>query len=61
MRRTYGLDDESAAAVGPDKREEVTREVYRLFDADKNGIVEREEWMGACADGVRLPDFGVRS
>ncbi|MCJ1416149.1 hypothetical protein MMC32_002484 [Xylographa parallela] len=59
VRRTYGLDDESAAAVGPDKREEVTREVYRLFDADKNGIVEREEWMGACADGVRLPDFGL--
>ncbi|MCJ1288009.1 hypothetical protein MMC26_007362 [Xylographa opegraphella] len=59
VRRTYGLDDESARDVRPDKREEVTREVYRLFDADKNGIVEREEWMGACEEGVRLPDFGL--
>ena len=42
-----------------EKREDVTREVYRLFDVDKNGIVEREEWMDKCAEGVRLPDFGV--
>ncbi|MCJ1384965.1 hypothetical protein MMC17_008083 [Xylographa soralifera] len=59
VRRTYGLDDESARAVSPAKREEVTREVYRLFDADKNGVIEREEWMGACERGVRLPDFGL--
>ena len=45
--------------VSAEKREEVTREVYRLFDVDKNGIVEREEWMEKCTEGVRLPDFGV--
>ncbi|MCJ1318852.1 hypothetical protein MMC15_004184 [Xylographa vitiligo] len=59
VRRTYGLDDESAKDVRPEKREEVTREVYRMFDMDKNGVIEREEWMGACENGVRLPDFGL--
>ena len=55
----YGLDDESMKDVTADKREEVTREVFRLFDLGRNGIVEREEWMEACAKGVQLPDFGV--
>ncbi|MCJ1472461.1 hypothetical protein MMC13_001109 [Lambiella insularis] len=59
VRRTYGLDDEGAKDVSRDKREEVTREVYRLFDVDKNGVVERAEWMDAVAKRVRLPDFGV--
>ncbi|MCJ1391358.1 hypothetical protein MMC18_004221 [Xylographa bjoerkii] len=59
VRRTYGLDDESARDVSAEKREEVTREVYRLFDMDKNGIIEREEWMALCESGVRLPDFGL--
>ncbi|MCJ1292297.1 hypothetical protein MMC34_003847 [Xylographa carneopallida] len=60
VRRTYGLDDGAAAvAVDPDQREQVTREVFALLDADKNGVVEREEWMAACEAGVRLPDFGL--
>ena len=45
--------------MDPDQREQVTREVFALLDADKNGVVEREEWMAACEAGVRLPDFGV--
>ena len=56
VRRTYGLDDESAKDVSEEKREEVTREVYRLFDADKNGLIEREEFVGSKEV---LPDFGV--
>ena len=60
MRRTYGLDDESTKDVTSQKREEVTREVFRLFDEDRNGVVEKEEWMHKCMEGVRLPDFGVR-
>lgn len=55
----YGLHDESMKDVAADKREEVTREVFRLFDQGRNGVVEREEWMEACAKGVQLPDFGV--
>lgn len=59
MRRTYGLNDESAKAVTAEKREEVTRDVFRLFDEDRNGAIEKEEWMRKCKEGVRLPDFGV--
>lgn len=59
VRRTYGLDDESLEDVTDDKREEVTREVFKIFDADKNGVIEREEWMVRSARGARLPDFGV--
>ncbi|MCJ1482545.1 hypothetical protein MMC06_002711 [Schaereria dolodes] len=59
VRRTYGLEDESAKDVSVEKREEVTREVFKLFDTDRNGAVEREEWMEAIAKGSRLPDFGL--
>ena len=60
MRRTYGLDDESAKDVSAEKREEVTREVFSLFDTDRNGLIEKEEWMVRIKEGRRLPDFGVR-
>ncbi|MCJ1240804.1 hypothetical protein MMC14_008808 [Varicellaria rhodocarpa] len=60
VRRTYGLDDESAKDVPAQKREEVTREVFRMFDVDRNGVVERAEWMAKVGgEGVRLPDFGL--
>ena len=55
----YGLEDESTKDVSKEKREEVTREVFKLFDADRNGVVERKEWMDGVAKGVVLPDFGV--
>ena len=61
VRRMYGLEDESAKDVSKEKREEVTREVFKLFDTDRNGIVERAEWMDGVAKGVVLPDFGVSS
>ena len=47
--------------MSAEKREEVTREVFRLFDEDRNGVIEREEWMRLSEKGVRLPDFGVGS
>ncbi|MCJ1335283.1 hypothetical protein MMC09_000551 [Bachmanniomyces sp. S44760] len=60
VRRTYGLNDENMKdKVSAEKKEEVTREVFRLFDGDRNGIIEREEWMKGCAAGARLPDFGL--
>lgn len=58
VRRMYGLDDESTKDVSREKREEVTREVYRLFDADHNGLIEREEFVRS---GEVMPDFGVRA
>ncbi|MCJ1354891.1 MAG: hypothetical protein MMC33_004881 [Icmadophila ericetorum] len=59
VRKMYGLDDESMKDVPADKREEVTREVFRMFDRDRNGIVEREEWLDETGRGVLLPDFGL--
>lgn len=61
VRRMYGLEDESTKDVSKEKREEVTREVFKLFDADRNGVVERKEWIDGVAKGVVLPDFGVSS
>ena len=61
MLRTYGLEDESAANVPDEKKEEVRKEVFRLFDQNRNGVIERDEWMEKIAEGVRLPDFGVRA
>lgn len=45
--------------MSDEKREEVTREVFKLFDADRNGVIEKEEFLARCERGVRLPDFGV--
>ena len=59
VRRFYGLNDESNANVSAEKREEVTRVIFRDFDRDHNGVVERSEWIEAIAAGTRLPDFGV--
>ena len=61
VRRTYGLDDESAKEIDEGKKEDVVRVVMDLFDKDKDGVVSRQEfveaWMGG--EGKRLPDFGV--
>lgn len=55
----YGLESEESADVPAAKREEVTREVFKLFDVDKNGVIEKDEWMDKSGQGVRLPDFGL--
>ncbi len=33
--------------------------MLRLFDADNDGRISREEWFRAVGRGVALPDFGV--
>lgn len=62
MRRTYGLDDESAKNIDEGKKQDVVRVVMDLFDQNKDGGISRQEfveaWMGA--EAKRLPDFGVR-
>lgn len=61
VRRTYGLDDESAKGIDEGKKEDVVRVVMDLFDQNRDGAVSRQEfveaWMGA--EAKRLPDFGV--
>lgn len=60
IRRTYGLDDESAKGVPLEKKTNAVQEVIGIFDKDGDGAVSREEWMdGWLKDGKRLPDFGT--
>lgn len=60
IRRTYGLDDESAKDVPQEKKTSAVQEVVQLFDKDGDGNISREEWMdGWVKEGKRLPDLGV--
>ncbi|MCJ1376443.1 hypothetical protein MMC20_007686 [Loxospora ochrophaea] len=61
IKRTYGLQDESLRGqVTPQKENEVVKSVLGIFDADGDGLVSREEWMGGTrGEGKRLPDFGL--
>ena len=60
VRRTYGLDDESAKNVGEEKKEDIVNIVIDIFDKDKDGAISREEFItGWREESKRLPDFGV--
>ena len=60
VRRTYGLDDETAKDIDSGKKEDITKIVIEIFDKNGDGMVSREEWMnGWVKEGKRLPDFGV--
>ncbi|KAL9127689.1 MAG: hypothetical protein Q9217_003488 [Psora testacea] len=60
VRRTYGLDDESAKDVKEEKKQDIVNIVIDIFDKGKDGAVSRQEWMkGWREEGKRLPDFGV--
>lgn len=60
IRRTYGLDDESAKNVPQEKKTSAVQEVVQLFDKDGDGAISRDEWMvGWVKEGKRLPDLGV--
>ena len=60
IRRTYGLDDESAKDVEETKKADVVKTVKEIFDKDGDGVISKEEWIeGWMKEGKRLPDFGV--
>lgn len=59
IRRTYGLDDDSAKTIPEEKKAEVVRKVLEVFDKDGDGDVSLHEWMDGWAGGKRLLDFGV--
>ena len=60
IRRTYGLDDESAKDVPQERKTSGVQEVVQLFDKDGDGAISRDEWMdGWVKEGKRLPDLGV--
>ncbi|KAK3683972.1 putative calcium ion binding protein [Podospora appendiculata] len=58
--RTYGLMDESNKHVTPDRREAIVHEILGLLDANRDGIVSRDEFVQFIdADGKTLPDMGT--
>ena len=60
IRRTYGLDDETAKEIDSGKKDDITKIVVEIFDKNADGMISREEWMdGWMKEGKRLPDFGV--
>ncbi|KAL3495237.1 hypothetical protein BJX62DRAFT_196421 [Aspergillus germanicus] len=58
VKKTYGMEDESNAALTEEQKQEALREVFSLFDPANTGFISRDNWMRLIADGVRLPDFG---
>lgn len=55
--KTYGLLDSSNAHLTTDQKENVVREVLKLFNPSGSGTVARDEWMSQTQAGFRLPDF----
>lgn len=56
--KTYGLLDSSNAHLTTDQKENVVREVLKLFNPSGSGSVTRDEWMSQTQAGFRLPDLG---
>lgn len=52
------MEDETAKDVPQAKKDEILREILKLMDTNRNGVVEREEWNEWSRTGV-LPDFGT--
>jgi len=55
----YGLEHESNKHAPHEKREEVTRKIFAMYDSDKNGFIDKQEWLRGIHRGERLPDFGL--
>ncbi|KAL4887503.1 hypothetical protein BJY04DRAFT_176096 [Aspergillus karnatakaensis] len=58
VRKTYGMDHETNAALTDERKQEALREVFTLFDPANTGYISRDNWMRLISDGVKLPDFG---
>lgn len=57
--RTYGLFDESNKQVTEDRKKEIVREVLRLADNNKDGVISKDEFDIFMIEGGTLPDFGT--
>ncbi|KAG6360588.1 hypothetical protein INS49_011650 [Diaporthe citri] len=57
--RTYGLFDESNKQVTEDRKKEIVREVLRLADNNKDGVISKDEFEIFMIEGGTLPDFGT--
>ena len=61
VRRLYGLEDESNKDLPEARKQEVVDKIFALFDENKNGVIEKDEFLRKDAAGLRLPDFVVRA
>lgn len=57
--RTYGLFDDSNKQVTEDRKKEIVREVLRLADNSKDGVITKDEFEVFMIEGGTLPDFGT--
>lgn len=59
MLRTYGMFHESNAKILNSRRDEITRNLLLLLDANGDGAVSRDEFVSALRNGKTLPDMGT--
>ncbi|EGC47398.1 secretory pathway protein Ssp120 [Histoplasma capsulatum var. duboisii H88] len=59
VRRTYGLDDNSNASLTEDRKQQILKEIFSIFDPQKTGVISQHEWMRLSREGKKLPDFGT--
>jgi hypothetical protein len=59
IARTYGLEDESNAALSPSRKTEIVKSILDLIDTNKDGYVSRDEFVEFVAGGGELPDMGT--
>ncbi|KAK0626379.1 hypothetical protein B0T14DRAFT_101735 [Immersiella caudata] len=58
--RTYGLMDDSNKHVSQQRKDEIVREILGLIDANHNGLIERDEFVGFIDEKHQtLPDVGT--
>lgn len=58
--RTYGLMDESNKHVTDERKQEIVKEVLRLIDNNKDGVIGRHEFeVFIDHEHGKLPDFGT--
>ncbi|KAL2157748.1 hypothetical protein VTH06DRAFT_5016 [Thermothelomyces fergusii] len=58
--RTYGLMDESNKHVAEDRKAEIVRVITELLDANRDGVISRDEFVYAIGTGGKtLPDMGT--
>ncbi|EEH22689.1 hypothetical protein PABG_04900 [Paracoccidioides brasiliensis Pb03] len=57
VRRTYGLDDDSNASLSEQRKQEILKEIFTIFDPNHTGVISHNEWMLLSREGKKLPDF----
>ncbi|RKU47473.1 hypothetical protein DL546_009370 [Coniochaeta pulveracea] len=58
IARTYGLEDESNAALSASRKTEIVRSILDPIDANKDGHISRDEFLDFLSGGGELPDVG---